>query len=345
MAAFEAEWAALKAAAQAEGEVVFRIGSGESASFREHREELQDILGFELNIVTGSSSQLAPKIVAEREAGQYTMDLYYSGPSTISRVLVPAGAIMPLDEYIIHPDILDRDAWFGNEFPIADVIQDPALADYSTIEGKHVLAYGADPSEINSWYDLLDPKYKGKIVMPDPREGGQSGPVGFLREVVGEDYLRRLLTEQRPDIVPDARALLEQIATGRYWLSATSGSGLSRAADAIIAEGLPVADLGDVFQEGISVGMGGRGSAAFNNQPHPNAAKYFANWFLSREGAMFYQRISNSNSLRQDIPKDDVPPSLQIDPDANNWFDWKHTLQRNEATDWITEVMAEIGGY
>ena len=211
MAAFEAEWAALRAAAQEEGEVVFRIGSGETAAFREHREELQDILGFELNIVTGSSSQIAPRILAEREAGQYTMDLYYSGPSTISRVLVPAGAIMPLDEYIIHPDILDRDAWFGNEFPIADVIQDPALADYSTIEGKYVLAYGADPgstiyyntnsvdpNEINSWYDLLDPKYQGKIVMPDPRDGGQSGPIGFLRSVVGEDYLRRLLDRAAP---------------------------------------------------------------------------------------------------------------------------------------------------
>ena len=358
MAAFEAEWAALREAAQEEGEVVFRIGSSEANNFRANREAMQDILGFELNIVTGSSSQLAPKILAERDAGQYTMDLYYSGPSTISRVLVPTGAILPLDEYLFHPEVLDRDAWYGNEFPIADVVTDPALADYSTIEGKYIMAYGADPGstifyntnfvdpdEIDSWYDLLDPKYKGKIVMPDPREGGQSGPIGFLREVVGEDFVRRLLTEQRPDIVTDARALIEQIATGRYWLSATSGSGLTRAASGAIDEGLPIADLGDAFQEGVQVGMGGRGSAAFTNQPHPNAAKYFANWFLSKEGAMFYQSISNSNSLRQDIPKDDVPPELQIDPDANNWFDWKKTHERNEALEWVAEVMAEIGGY
>lgn len=52
--------------------------------------------------------------------------------------------------------------------------------------------------------------------------------------------------------------------------------------------------------------------------PHPNAAKVFVNWLLSREGQLTVQResvkhkIRSSNSLRIDIPKDMVPPKAQL---------------------------------
>jgi len=38
--------------------------------------------------------------------------------------------------------------------------------------------------------------------------------------------------------------------------------------------------------------------------PHPNAAKVFINWLLSREGQLQWQKKSDNNSLRMDIPKD-----------------------------------------
>jgi ABC-type Fe3+ transport system substrate-binding protein len=50
-----------------------------------------------------------------------------------------------------------------------------------------------------------------------------------------------------------------------------------------------------------------------NRAPHPNAAKVFINWVLSREGQIAFQRISSAdnpstgNSMREDIPKDVVP--------------------------------------
>jgi Bacterial extracellular solute-binding protein len=43
--------------------------------------------------------------------------------------------------------------------------------------------------------------------------------------------------------------------------------------------------------------------------PHPNAAKVFVNWFLSREGQIVLQKFGRPdahNSRRIDIPKDDV---------------------------------------
>ena len=49
-----------------------------------------------------------------------------------------------------------------------------------------------------------------------------------------------------------------------------------------------------------------------NKAPHPNAARLFINWYLSREGQMTWQRVMNtvvieaSDSMRIDIPKDNV---------------------------------------
>ena len=50
---------------------------------------------------------------------------------------------------------------------------------------------------------------------------------------------------------------------------------------------------------------------------NPNAARVFINWFLSRRGQMIWQEVMNakvlepSNSMRIDIPKDNVPPEAR----------------------------------
>ncbi len=41
-----------------------------------------------------------------------------------------------------------------------------------------------------------------------------------------------------------------------------------------------------------------------NRAPHPNAAKVFVNWFLSRQGQTAWQKQTDRNSLRTDIAKE-----------------------------------------
>jgi ABC-type Fe3+ transport system substrate-binding protein len=50
-----------------------------------------------------------------------------------------------------------------------------------------------------------------------------------------------------------------------------------------------------------------------NNAPHPNAAKVFINWLLSRDGQTNFQKVMNGpdvvmESMRVDVPKDPIPP-------------------------------------
>jgi ABC-type Fe3+ transport system substrate-binding protein len=49
-----------------------------------------------------------------------------------------------------------------------------------------------------------------------------------------------------------------------------------------------------------------------NRAPHPNAARLFVNWLLSREGQITFQKTMNApdvimESMRTDIPKDPIP--------------------------------------
>src|SRR5437879_8416353 len=68
-----------------------------------------------------------------------------------------------------------------------------------------------------------------------------------------------------------------------------------------------------------------RGSASaitlVNKAPHPNAAKVFINWFLSRRGQIVYQDShGDRDSLRIDIPKDKVPAAVRRRPGRRYFF-------------------------
>jgi ABC-type Fe3+ transport system substrate-binding protein len=64
-------------------------------------------------------------------------------------------------------------------------------------------------------------------------------------------------------------------------------------------------------KDAVAMEAGGTMISQMNRAPHPNAAKVLINWFLSREGQIAVQKgdphDQGSNSLREDIPKDELP--------------------------------------
>jgi ABC-type Fe3+ transport system substrate-binding protein len=65
--------------------------------------------------------------------------------------------------------------------------------------------------------------------------------------------------------------------------------------------------------------------AFLNRAPHPNAAKVFVNWLLSREGQTLFQKVVSvsgdaRNSRRIDVPKDHIPQEEQR-RDKMSYFD------------------------
>ena len=55
------------------------------------------------------------------------------------------------------------------------------------------------------------------------------------------------------------------------------------------------------LKEGSSIGSGFGAVSYLNRAPHPNAAKVFINWLLTREGQAHWTRASVGNSLRTDV--------------------------------------------
>jgi len=72
-------------------------------------------------------------------------------------------------------------------------------------------------------------------------------------------------------------------------------------------QGLPVDLMPHPMKEGDIMGGGSCCMAVISRAPHPNATKLFVNWVLSREGQTAWQKHTEVNSLRMDIPKSDLP--------------------------------------
>jgi ABC-type Fe3+ transport system substrate-binding protein len=100
----------------------------------------------------------------------------------------------------------------------------------------------------------------------------------------------------------------------------------------------------NIFKEGGGLVQQFGTVTLINRAPHPNAARVFINWLLSRRGQIALQKnLVNSesppDSLRIDIPKDDVPLHARrvegvnyIDTSKPEWQDMKPVLNiMNEA--------------
>jgi iron(III) transport system substrate-binding protein len=254
--------------------------------------------------VPGSGTDNAQKLLAERRAGKYLGDAFVGGSGTIVLVLFKGGILDPFPPVLVLPENRDESLWYTKK----QLYADPKDRYVFIMQGNaqsHIGAYHTqlvDPREIGSHWDVLKPKWKGKMVAYDPKARGHIQTMRgiYYNPTLGAEFIRRLFSEMDVTVSRDQRLIIDWVAQGKYSLSLFSTRN-----DILDANkrGLPV----DVLEVPPSEGhiSGGFGHVALiNNAPHPNAAKVFINWLLSREGQLQWQKRTDNNSLRMDIPKD-----------------------------------------
>ena len=323
---WRAEWDKTVAAAEKEGVVsayIFDAGPlTEEAVYAFERAYPK----IKVSQLRGRGNDLGPRLVAERRAGKYIADLFAGGKGTAHATLYVGKILDPIKPILLLPDVLDETKWWRGAHKYVDP-ENKYVFVYIGNAGGVEINYNAklvNPREFSSYWDLVQPKWKGKIVATDPRMRGMDNPVLFFYYHVklGPEFIRKLYGEMEVSIARDYRQPVDWLAAGKFSLCIPC---VSNEMDKAMEQGLPVSQILSL-KEGGTLSSSGGTLSLLQNAPHPNAAKVFVNWLLSRDGQLQVQKgrkgrpRTGSNSLRADIPKNDLPEEIQR-KDGVDYFD------------------------
>ncbi|MCH8917102.1 MAG: extracellular solute-binding protein [Alphaproteobacteria bacterium] len=308
------EWDKLVKAAQREGKVELILGGQMPRKLRTAVPAFTKKYGIKVNYQTGSSRRHSARIRAERKIGRYTVDVWIGGANTALSILLPNKMLAPIKDLLVDPEVKNPARWYQGKLHFTDP------------EGRYILTWGASPayviaintnlvkpSDIKSYWDLLDPKWKGKIVARSPARRGAAGssvPL-LLHPKVGKKWFERWANEMDVTIVRDSRQAVEWLALGRFSIGMF---GLGTPAEEMQSQGFPIlAYLPHVLKEGETLSASAANIMAVDRPPNPNAQKLFINWALSKETqTLFIKTGKTSDSLRMDVPEDAVAPQYRI---------------------------------
>jgi iron(III) transport system substrate-binding protein len=258
------------------------------------------------------------RIGLERQAGRYLADVIISPGGSQLQAYRGDGWIVPLSEQLVLPEVVDESKWFGNRFEWVDSAAQYWLLPVGSVLPIVFVNKSVDASQLKSYRDLLDPKWKGKLASTDIRNPGPGvAPSRFVRKSpdLGPSFVKELFAPGNVKLSSEQRQLIDWVAQGTYPIGLFMDPGEVAIA---IKQGLPITIVPpDQFKEGAAIGPNNAGVALFDRAPHPNAAKLYINWFLSKEGQAAWQREVGDNSLRTDIPKDTVNPLFVPKPGVN----------------------------
>lgn len=312
--AFEKQWEAIVTAAQKEGKVVFYTTAGEPVR-RPLVQAFQEKYGITVEAVTASSGELGARILSERRANLYLYDVFIGASSIAVSSLKPAGAFDPLPPVLALPDLTQpeqiKKTWYGGELPWVDKEQQYLVA--FVLFPSSDLAINTSlvkPEELKSYKDILNPKYKGMIAQYDftISGAGQYWMSLFGSRILGWDYMRELV-KQQPNIVKDPRQVVEWLAHGKAAIAIAPRSEIVTEFQRVGAAVVP-----HHASEGNYVTSGSGTVGLANRAPHPDTAKLFVNWLLSKDGGFAYSKASGNQSGRLDVATDFLDPGRFREP-------------------------------
>jgi len=286
-------------------------------------------------IELSTTSEMVTKIMAERRAGKYLADVALGAPATLYNSFYRGRVLDSFPPALILPEVLDPAKWWKGKHSYVDPEGRYVFVYQSTLYGPPI-QYNTkivNPAEIISTWDILEAKWKGKITALWPRPNYASTALLFMyhHPQIGPKFLEKLYGDMEVTFFSDLRQGTDWLASGKYPLCFLCR--LRRAME----QGLPVTEINPYhLKEGPGIGAGNGAIGVMNSQPHPNAAKVFVNWYLSREGQIAFRLANNTiedevtTSLREDLPLEVVPRMARRGRDVDyieisrpDWMDWK----------------------
>lgn len=302
---WQEEWERVLKEAKKEGKVLIMMSTLGSELRQAITEPFVKRYGIKVELIQSPGGSAAQKVLAERRAGLYLFDLFFAGGSTILGIK-SSGALDPIEKVLLLPEVVDSRMWWKGKLDFID-------------NDNFIIAFLSTPSvpwAINTdmvrpaqepvqWKDLLQPGWKGKIAMRDPRLSGAPNTVftvvAYNSPDLGLDYWKEFI-KQDPMIFADQGLGVEWLTRGKFSLLIGSGPLIEE----YIKAGAPVKLLMPRGYMALSSASGN--VSLLNRAPHPNAARVYINWLLGREAQSLFSRASGYQSGRVDVPVDHLDP-------------------------------------
>jgi ABC-type Fe3+ transport system substrate-binding protein len=313
-AAAKEDWEKVVAAAKAEGQVTVYVYQFEAVFEAFHKAYPQ----IKVLAVTGTGNQLANRLLAERRADKYLADVFSGGVSTNFNVLYQAKALDSLRAALMLPEALDESKWYEGRHSWADPEKQFVFAYLANVySGQlHYNTALVNAKEFDSYWDVLEPKWKGKLLSLDPNLTGVWGPLRLFyhHPALGPAYVKKFFGSMDIRLARDDRQITDWLAQEKFAICLAC-----KDAPRAKSQGLPVESFNtNAWKEGGAITSSPGSVSLINRAPHPNAAKVLINWLLSREGQIAVQKLGDPNdppnSRRMDIAKDEIAPHLRLVP-------------------------------
>ena len=337
-AEWQSDWDNTLAAAKKENMVA--VITDVTASIRDALTiSFQSKYGLQVDLFGALGREIPPRVLAERKAGRYLWDVFVHGTTTGLESMIPAGAFDPLEPALILPDIKDPKTWRGG----MEFLDPNKMLLTMTPFQRGTIFYNpklVNPKEFKSHKDLLDPKWRGKLILDDPRRAGPGQATFtffYLHPELGPDFIRAL-GKQQITILKDFAQQVDAIGQGRYPVLIGTADFV---ATARAKQGVPIAIVDPrQLKEGTDVSPANGALALFNKAPHPNAAKIYINWLLSKEGQTVFARASGYVSARADVSSDHTEPWRVPQPGAIKTY----TKAAMQVKDNLMPLLIEVFG-
>jgi iron(III) transport system substrate-binding protein len=298
-----AERAQLVAAAQKEGEIDLFSQPNLAARTFIGSEWAKAFPQIKLSLIATEGSQIVGRVRIERQSEKYLWDVMMTG-STIGFELERDGFVDPLLPELRDPAVKDAAVWGGWDQAFVDNAKTDVFSTNFALKSPVYNALKLAPEKVaqEGLQVLFDPALKGKIYWHEPAVPGPGQQFAFyLARRFSEDDLKRFILDQQPVFVGDQNQVIEALAHGAAWLAL--GPGNSHALmEPYIKAGVPI-DLRKFGNapELNDITLGGSTLWVMKNRPHPNAARLFVNWLLSKDVQAGFAKATEQNSRRSDV--------------------------------------------
>jgi iron(III) transport system substrate-binding protein len=313
---FDAQWEDLIAAAQAEGEISFVSGPGVDED-QPFFDAFGERFGLTVNNFGGATDEVTARVSAERDQGIFSYDIGNLGGSGTENFL-EAGFFTELEPLMVHPDLINHTNFATDYIPWVDETRQYCIYYAVEAEGNIMAFYyntetvsQEDYDSINSWFDLLGPRWKGRIVMGDIASGEASQDRNLAWVMLGQEWYDGLFANE-PTVMPYGSAREH----ADYLIRGDADLGLFPPGDQSLQEaidqGLPVAQMDKTMSEGSPRGVIQR-VCVMKDAPHAAAAQLFLNWVFTEEGGTVYNETtgrSGRTHIRLDVPQGNIDDAV-----------------------------------